>query len=110
MHNKDSELLDQIQIFFGVGTIHKRNNKSSAMYRVLGKDLIAVIIPFFDKFPLLTQKRGDFLLFKSIAELVDKKEHITIEGLKNIVRLKASLNRGLNEKLLSPKLYQWKGQ
>jgi len=34
------------------------------------KDLIEVIIPFFDKYPLITQKQGDYILFKQAIELI----------------------------------------
>lgn len=46
---------------------------------------------------MISQKQSDFLLFKSIIELVDKGEHLNIDGLKNIISLKASLNKGLSK-------------
>jgi hypothetical protein len=63
------------------------------------KGLTNVIIPHFDKYPLLTQKRADFLLFKSIVELINKKEHLNMEGLRKILSIKASINRGLSLEL-----------
>jgi hypothetical protein len=52
-----------------------------------------------EKYPLLTQKQADFLLFKSIVELMIKKEHLNPKGFRKILSLKAVLNRGLNETL-----------
>lgn len=49
--------------------------------------------------PLLTQKRSDFELFKSVVKLINQKEHKTAEGLQEIVNLKASMNWGLSEEL-----------
>jgi hypothetical protein len=63
------------------------------------KDLTDVIIPFFDKYPLVTQKRADYLLFKQIIELMNKGEHLTQEGLTKILSIKASINLGLSEVL-----------
>lgn len=53
-----------------------------------------MIIPFFEKYPLVSQKRADFELFKQIVELINNKEHLTPAGLQKIVNLKASLNLG----------------
>ena len=63
------------------------------------KYLLNIIIPHFEKFPLLTKKQGDFELFKQIVELMKNKEHLTKEGLLKVVSIKASLNKGLSEKL-----------
>ena len=97
LHIKDLNILEQIKAYFGVGTVYVRTNRNSAIYYVIGKDLIKVIIPHFSKFPLITQKQADFLLFKQIVELMNQKEHLNIEGLQKILRLKASMNTGLSE-------------
>jgi len=69
-------------------------------YRVSSlRDITNVVIPHFNKYPLITQKRADFLLFKEIVDLIIKKEHLTIEGIRKIVALKASLNLGLTDDL-----------
>lgn len=53
-----------------------------------------MIIPFFEKYPLISKKRADFELFKRIVEIINNKEHLTPTGLQEIVNLKASLNTG----------------
>lgn len=53
-----------------------------------------VIIPFFDKYSLITHKRADFELFKRIVELIYNKEHMTPAGFQEILNLKAALNLG----------------
>ena len=58
-----------------------------------------VIIPQFDKYPLLTQKRADFLLFKSIVKMIsvpsgESKEHLNHNDLQEIVKIQASMNSG----------------
>jgi hypothetical protein len=58
-----------------------------------------VIIPHFDKYPLISQKRSDYILFKNIVELMDKGEHLKEDSLIKIVNLRAALNRGLSDKL-----------
>lgn len=63
------------------------------------RDLSNVIIPHFYKFPLITQKFADFKLFKQVVEIINRKEHLTMDGLQKIVNLRASINRGLSNKL-----------
>jgi hypothetical protein len=58
-----------------------------------------VIIDHLDKYPLITQKRTDFKLFKQVVELMNRKEHLTIEGLYEIVAIKSSMNLGLSSLL-----------
>lgn len=60
---------------------------------------LEVILNHLDKFPLLTQKYGDYELFKQAYNLVLNKEHLTHQGLRKIIALKASLNLGLSEQL-----------
>lgn len=101
LRDEDKPLLEAIQSYFrGAGGFCKGLN-GSIQYRVsLRDDLINVIIPHFEKYPLITQKWGDYKIFKSIVELMDKKEHITPEGLNQILSLKASMNKGLPPSLI----------
>ena len=67
------------------------------MYRVKKlNDIINIIIPHFNKYPLISQKYGDFIIFKNIVELINKSEHLNKDGILKIVNLKASLNKGLS--------------
>lgn len=103
LHHKDALILEKIHSFFGVGNFRLQLNtgrNSVAIYSVESiKDLINVIIPHFDKYPLLTQKQADFLIFKKIVILLSNKEHLTMEGLRKIVSMRASLNKGLSSLL-----------
>lgn len=70
---------------------------------VQSQEGIRVIIDHFERYPLLTKKRSreglDFLLFKQVFNLIDKKEHLTLSGLHKILSIKASMNLGLPESL-----------
>jgi hypothetical protein len=85
-------LLLQIKSFFNnVGNIYE--NKNVIKYQVRSvNELTDVIIPHFEKYSLLTQKQGDFVIFKNIIKLMNKGEHLTKDGLVKIINLKASLN------------------
>ena len=68
-------------------------------FRVESLQEFESVINQFDKFPLLTKKRADFNLFKMVYIKMKRKEHVTPEGLRKIVAIKASMNWGLSDKL-----------
>lgn len=89
--------MEEIYKYFGVGNL-RVNNKSKVCYYSVVKisDIMNIIIPFFDKYPLQTKKRGDFLLWKKAAMLKYNNRKVNLEDL---ISLKASMNRGLNKNL-----------
>lgn len=96
LHKRDLLLLKRIQAFFGVGSIYK--HRSNMVYSVQSNNNLSLkIIPHFDKYPLLTKKEDDFLIFKKVVDLLNKKMHLSSKGLQDIVNLRASLNKGLSE-------------
>nr|YP_010608716.1 hypothetical protein PNX16_mgp055 [Drechslerella dactyloides]WAN89796.1 hypothetical protein [Drechslerella dactyloides] len=100
LHLKDEDLLNQIKVYFkNAGKIYKYG-KDKISYRVNNlEQIITIIIPHFEKYPLNTNKRGDFELFKSVVMMMQQKEHLTKEGLDKIVAIRASMNLGLSEVL-----------
>jgi hypothetical protein len=63
MHEKDRVLIQSIQDFFGgIGYVSKVNSSSMVEFRVSAlKDLVGIILPHFDKYPLITKKNSDYL-------------------------------------------------
>jgi hypothetical protein len=98
LHEKDKALLELIGSFLGVGQIYKHGN-DSVQLRVTSIKGLEVIINHFDKYPLITKKRADFELFKQAFNLIKNKDHLTLEGLRKLVAIKASLNLGLSDEL-----------
>lgn len=95
---KDLAILEKIRLSLGVGNITKQGN-NIVQYRVSSVNDLQVIIDHFDKYPLITQKFADYLLFKKAFELVKCKEHVRTKGLNQILALKASMNNGLSKEL-----------
>lgn len=63
-------------------------------------DIINVIIPHFDAFPLITQKQADYLLFRhAVLDYVQHKKHLNLDGVEKLVAIRASMNLGLNDTL-----------
>ena len=100
LHIKDVALLREIKDYFGVGTLRLTNNACYWSVRNI-KELVAVIIPHFDSYPLQTRKMADFLMFKKGVLLMDAKKHRGKKGFQFLVNLKASMNWGLKENSLS---------
>uniref|UniRef100_A0A191MXC9 LAGLIDADG endonuclease n=2 Tax=Chrysoporthe TaxID=305399 RepID=A0A191MXC9_9PEZI len=101
LHKKDFAILELIQGFFGgVGKIKFETKRDVVSYVIRSKDQIAkVLLPHFDLYPLISQKQGDYLLFKQAYKLISNNAHLTIEGLTEIVAIKAQINLGLPSKL-----------
>lgn len=100
LHEKDLVLLESIKSYFGgIGSL-TQHGKGSIQYRVSSlRDITNVIIPHFLKFPLITKKKADFILFQMVVELVSCKKHLTKEGLEKIISIKGSINLGLPSEL-----------
>lgn len=104
LHEKDSNLLKEIQNFFVVGTIIKRVKKGNptAIYSVQSISALKdVILPYFNKNNLLTQKKEDFRLFSLVVDMLYDRKHNNEEGLNKILSYKASMGKGLSKTLLS---------
>lgn len=65
LHIRDIQLLYKIKEKLKVGTILIQVN--SATFRIRNKeDLINTIFPIFDDFPMLTQKKEDYIRFRAL--------------------------------------------
>lgn len=87
-----------------VGTIIKRVKKGnpSAIYSVQYISALKdVIIPHFNQYNLLTQKKEDFRLFSSVVNMLYAGEHKKEEGLYKILSHKAYRGKGLSKTLLN---------
>ena len=59
----------------GIGSI--TTSKSASAFRVRKFNEIVEVVKFFDKYPLISKKKGDYLLFKEIVSIMSLKEHLT---------------------------------
>ncbi len=98
---KDRLLLNLLQETMGnIGNIYYNPQDDTYKYKVSNiEGLINFVLPHFEKYPLLTQKKVDFDLFVKIVQIINKKEHLTLKGLQEIINIKSSLNLGLSRKL-----------
>lgn len=102
LHTKDLNLLYLLQQHLGgIGSIHLAQKRDIVNYSIDSIEDLNKLILYLNKYPLLTQKAADFWLFKQAVKLVNNKAHLTVEGLNQIVNIKASMNLGLSEMLKS---------
>ena len=57
------------------------------------RELVSVIIPFFDRYPLRGQQQRTYVLWRQAVLLMWDNAHLTHEGLSAIAAIKAQLNR-----------------
>jgi len=101
LSKKDLDLLKKIKSFFGVGNIieRKMSGRESIKYRIQSIKDLKVIINHFDKYQIISKKRSDYELFKKAINCINEKKHLTIEGVREIVSIKATMNLGLSDEL-----------
>jgi LAGLIDADG endonuclease len=93
------DLLLKLKEFFGgVGSITKQG-RNCFQYRVSSVKDLVLIIEHFDIYQLITQKKADFEIFKKVFNIIKNKNHLTNEGLQQIINLRASMNIGLSDNL-----------
>jgi hypothetical protein len=102
LHAKDLNSLYLLQQYLGgIGSIHLVRNRDVVNYSIDSIEDLNKLVLHFEKYPLLTQKASDLLLFKQAVELVNNKAHLTVKGLNELINIKASMNLGLSDALKS---------
>lgn len=57
------------------------------------------VIPFFERFRFISQQKiNNFTIFKKIVDLVYSKQHLSVNGFKQVVLLREQLNIGKGRK------------
>ena len=97
---KDIYMLNIIKRYINCGIIKQR--KRDGLYSLdvtKPSDVIENVIPFFDKFRLLSpSKRKNYEIFKRISMLMKEKKHLEEKGLHKILKLREELNTGKGRK------------
>ena len=76
---------------------HIRKDKFTLKYEVRKlEDLINIVIPHFEKFPLISTKQKDFEIFSEICTKIKKLEHLKKVSLSKIMKDAYSMNNSGN--------------
>lgn len=83
------EVLELILKLLGCGYVkdnHPGNKKDQSMVLVVRnrKDLLTRVIPFFEKYPILSSKAKDFAKFAFVVRQMEKSVHLTSKGLSGL--------------------------
>ncbi len=95
-HKENRIILKLFQRVLNCGKIHpKPGNPDVLVYTVSNRRHLAEkVIPFFEKYKLLSNKWFDFLKFREIVRALVKKKHTKREGFESIVKIVFSMNKG----------------
>ncbi|MBC7226487.1 MAG: LAGLIDADG family homing endonuclease [Thermoflexales bacterium] len=90
---KDRVILALFKRYLQCGTLRERSD-GVWYYEVNNLNAICDhVIPFFERFRFLSaKKKRDFAKFKKIAQIIREGRHLTEEGVREILRIRAEMN------------------
>jgi len=80
--------------YLNCGIILKHSQNAVVLTVTKFIDIVEKIIPLFQQHPIKGVKSEDFKDFCLVAEMMKEKKHLTSEGIKQIKKIKAGMNRG----------------
>jgi len=97
-HERDIQILYALKRFFKCGVVRKNHGDRFA-YRVRKLECLGRIVEFFESYSLKTKKNVDFRKFRKIVLMMKKREHLTREGMIEIVKVALEMNTKNRERL-----------
>lgn len=91
------KVLQAIQNRFDCGYVkfnHAKSLKDKTLVLVIRNrsDLLQKVVPFFEQYPLHTEKQKDFAKFREVLKLMNKGKHLSKEGFSEILEIAYSMN------------------
>ena len=96
---KSLPALELLATVLGCGQIYRNrrhdNHKEDLLsYQILRRDdLRQRIVPFFEANPLVTAKNEDFLKFRVILDMMERRLHLSVDGLRRIALVQQTMNQ-----------------
>ena len=84
-------ILEQIREVFG-GSIGYRKSQDTFYYSSVSFGSAKKVINYFDHFNLLSSKHINFLKWRKVYRLIQKKKHLTENGINLILKIKSTMN------------------
>ena len=79
--------------FFGINAGSVSLNRNAYVFRVVNfSELTEIILPLFVNYPIQGIKYFDYLDFLKAVEIIKNKNHLTLEGLEQILKIKDGMN------------------
>ena len=77
--NTELEMFEALQNHLGVGRLQKNRNNVTLVVTSIN-EIVSVLIPLFDKYPLHGSKLTSYQVFKKVSLMMKAKEHLTLKG------------------------------
>jgi hypothetical protein len=105
LRDDDFDILQEIQETLGIGktrVLKKEKGKNRlALWEVCAiGDIVHVLIPLFEKYPIRAKKKRDFLIWSRAARIIHSGFHLTKVGLAEVLALKREMEEGRKYKKL----------
>lgn len=91
LDQKTRFILDQVKEEFG-GSIGHRKNQDTYYYGSVSFGSAKKFIKYFDQFHLLSSKYVNYLKWRKVYSIIQKKEHLTKNGIEKIIKKKSNMN------------------
>ncbi|MBD3319392.1 endonuclease [Candidatus Woesearchaeota archaeon] len=98
-HRRDEHILHRIKEYFGFGQVVV-NHGDRKEWRVRGLKNLNRVVSFFRKYSLQTGKKVHFETFAFVIEMMNKKKHLTKNGLNSIAQLSSTMNKCVTPRYL----------
>ena len=96
---RDESNLVMMKKLFGIGRLQYRSD--GVCYFVVSnpKEIVEKVVPFFNLYNFSsTTKQTNFGIFKRVAKMMVKGEHLNDQGLLQIIKLREEINKGRGKK------------
>jgi hypothetical protein len=92
-HTRDKALLKSFVNYLSCGRYSEPLNRNEIYFFVsVLSDIVEKIVPMFNKYPLIGVKKKNYLDFLKVVELIRNKNHLTKEGLEEVIKIKNNMN------------------
>ena len=95
---RSAHVLEDTKDYFGCGKIYRnrrRDNHREDLFAYVvynSAHLREIIIPFFEANPLRTAKADEFRKFAAIVRMMEKRIHLSVEGMTHIAKIVETMN------------------
>jgi LAGLIDADG endonuclease len=93
-HFRDRLLISNIVNLLDCGYISKNVKRNFIEFKIVKfEDIYYKIIPMFNLYKIKGEKSKDFECFCEAANIIKNKDHLTLEGLNKIQKIKSKMNK-----------------
>jgi hypothetical protein len=95
LNRRDRALLEDLQAYFGCGWIRESRGDRTFKYEARSiSELVRVVVPHFEHFPLPGSKAKAFTGFARVCQMIGQGDHLRRGGMEEIVRIAYEMNLG----------------